>query len=369
MAEVRITEELMRNNRKRPFARVGSFIAALVLALSALIGGLVNPAPAGATPYYPDQFYTFVHSELLPTNMAFMPEGGCGCGSLSLLNMPQGTMELSPQGKQVALQHGGPWKISFGAWTEFRVSSPDAALTIEVDSRPFAATNYLTKGGKSLTLHIKAGDNVSRLQVQIISSFTFINPFTDEAPGVNYDPETRHNIDPLFLPQWQARGGLMQSGHPVTRVGYELINGNIYLVQYFERARFEYHPENTDAQFQVLLGAFGRVINNGADPARPAPTTAEKDDQIRYFPETGHYASGRFLAYWKANGGLAQFGYPIGEEKYQVLEDGVPHTVQYFERARMEFHSENREPYMVMLGQFGRQIASKVASDRYEASK
>jgi hypothetical protein len=39
-----------------------------------------------------------------------------------------------------------------------------------------------------------------------------------------------------------------------------LEDGNTYLVQYFERARFEYHPESADPHYQVLLGQFGRRI-------------------------------------------------------------------------------------------------------------
>jgi len=30
--------------------------------------------------------------------------------------------------------------------------------------------------------------------------------------------------------------------------------------------------------------------------------------------------------------------------------------VQYFERARFEYHPENPNPYMILLGQFGRRI-------------
>jgi hypothetical protein len=30
--------------------------------------------------------------------------------------------------------------------------------------------------------------------------------------------------------------------------------------------------------------------------------------------------------------------------------------VQYFERARFEYHPENPAPYDILLGQFGRQI-------------
>jgi hypothetical protein len=33
--------------------------------------------------------------------------------------------------------------------------------------------------------------------------------------------------------------------------------------------------------------------------------------------------------------------------------------VQYFERARFEYHPENAAPYDVLLGQFGRQFAGE----------
>ena len=65
---------------------------------------------------------------------------------------------------------------------------------------------------------------------------------------------------------------------------------------------------------------------------------------------------GGFLQYWQANGGLAQFGYPISEEFTETLEDGQSYIVQYFERARFEHHPENAAPYDVLLGQFGRRI-------------
>jgi polysaccharide biosynthesis protein PslG len=53
---------------------------------------------------------------------------------------------------------------------------------------------------------------------------------------------------------------------------------------------------------------------------------------------------------------LPQFGYPISEEIAETLEDGKSYTVQYFERARFEWHPENRPPYDILLGQFGRRI-------------
>ncbi len=77
------------------------------------------------------------------------------------------------------------------------------------------------------------------------------------------------------------------------------------------------------------------------------------------FAETGQCARGPFLAYWQAHGGLAQFGYPISEQLVERLEDGRAYTVQYFERARFEYHPENQAPYDVLLGHFGRRILSE----------
>ena len=75
-----------------------------------------------------------------------------------------------------------------------------------------------------------------------------------------------------------------------------------------------------------------------------------------YFTQTGHNVDDGFLAYWQANGGLAQFGYPLTEVISEKLDDGQSYRIQYFERARFEYHPENDAPYDVLLGQFGRRI-------------
>jgi hypothetical protein len=86
--------------------------------------------------------------------------------------------------------------------------------------------------------------------------------------------------------------------------------------------------------------------------------SANAADTCQNFPETGFQACGRFLDYWKANGGLAQQGYPISnvfEEKNAdpPAGDGKVHKVQYFQRARFEEHLENQPPYDVLLGLIG----------------
>ena len=82
--------------------------------------------------------------------------------------------------------------------------------------------------------------------------------------------------------------------------------------------------------------------------AGPAQTAAQP------FPETGHTVSDPFLSYWRANGGLPQFGYPISDVQTETSAlDGKPYTVQYFERAVFELHPENAPPYNVLPGQLG----------------
>ncbi len=74
-------------------------------------------------------------------------------------------------------------------------------------------------------------------------------------------PETRP--DGVNGQDRAANGDLAQFGYPLTEeITERLEDGNDYRVQYFERARFEHHPENPDPQYQVLLGQFGRHILN-----------------------------------------------------------------------------------------------------------
>jgi N-acetylneuraminic acid mutarotase len=153
-----------------------------------------------------------------------------------------------------------------------------------------------------------------------------------------------------FLAYWEAHGGLPINGYPLSEpFAEQLEDGKVYLVQYFERVRMEYHPENS-APNDVLLGQFGRRIHGGADPA-----TLPKPGE-HFFIETGHNVPDDFFEYWETNGGLPQFGFPITEVITETLEDGNEYEVQYFERARFERHPENPAPHDILLGQFGRRI-------------
>ncbi len=82
-------------------------------------------------------------------------------------------------------------------------------------------------------------------------------------PGATHFRETGHNLGGRFRQFWQQNGGLAIFGYPISEEFTETLeDGNPYLVQYFERVRLEYHPENP-APYDVLLGQFGYLILQG----------------------------------------------------------------------------------------------------------
>jgi hypothetical protein len=183
---------------------------------------------------------------------------------------------------------------------------------------------------------------------------------TDPVPdpqqeGVVYFSETGHTLRGEFLDYWQTHGGLAQFGYPLTEEFFEPHGANDALVQvqYFERNRFELHPEN-QPPYDVLLGTLGRDFHPQDPPSNRQPSPAV------YFPETGHNLSGVFLEYWHQHGGLAVNGYPITEPDMEASTDGKQYLTQWFERSRFELHPENAgTPYEVLLGQLGRQLSEK----------
>src|SRR5215212_5608101 len=66
--------------------------------------------------------------------------------------------------------------------------------------------------------------------------------------------ETGKTVKSTFLDYWTTHGGLAQQGYPISEEMQERsdTDGKLYTVQYFERAAFELHPENTPPN-NVLL--------------------------------------------------------------------------------------------------------------------
>lgn len=178
----------------------------------------------------------------------------------------------------------------------------------------------------------------------------------DTAANETYFPETNKCVPEVFYNYWVTHGGLAQQGLPLTDDIDEVsaTDGNTYKVQYFERARFELHPENPDPAYRVLLGLVGNeqyaAKYRGSEPSRPGP--CRPDEQ--FFAETQRCVVGRFYEYWLDNGGLAQQGYPISDPFMETNPtNGQQYLTQYFERARFELHPEYERPFDVLLGLLG----------------
>ncbi|MBM7842281.1 ELWxxDGT repeat protein [Herpetosiphon giganteus] len=76
--------------------------------------------------------------------------------------------------------------------------------------------------------------------------------------------------------------------------------------------------------------------------------------ELQCFEQTGFCTDGRFLEYWRQNGGLAVFGYPLTTIDLVYNNDSRQHFLtQQFERARFEFHPELAAPYDMLLGRLG----------------
>jgi hypothetical protein len=171
----------------------------------------------------------------------------------------------------------------------------------------------------------------------------------------HYFPETGRLVSDRFFSYWSEHGGLRQQGYPISEAMLEVsdTDGRAYIVQYFERAVFEAHPENEPPN-DVLLSLLGvatyRERYQGASPDQKANFS----EGSVYFPETGKRLGGSFLKYWNTFGGLRQHGYPISDEMQEKSEiDGNTYTVQYFERSVMEWHPGNLPPNDVLLSLIG----------------
>jgi len=133
-----------------------------------------------------------------------------------------------------------------------------------------------------------------------------------------YFPDTQHYISGRFRQYWEDRGGLFVFGFPLTKVYDEVsTDGKVYKTQYFERARFEYHPENAQP-YDVLLTLVGNEVTDNRRGEQPFLPIANPNDGSAYFAETGHTLSGNFLAFWQQYGGLQNFGFPLSERFTEV---------------------------------------------------
>ncbi len=180
------------------------------------------------------------------------------------------------------------------------------------------------------------------LTLAVLLSLSYPLPTVQaQSPGGNeaYFERTGHRIDEHFVEYFYTNGGLMIFGYPITESFIE----RGLLVQYFQHARIEWHPDNPEP-YKIQLGLLGDELKYRQPPI-PEPTPRSR--RRVYFPETGHTIAYTFLDYFKEHGSIDIFGYPITE---MYFEDGT--VVQYFQRLKMEWHP-NDPVSRVRIGDLG----------------
>ncbi|MDW8405354.1 hypothetical protein [Chloroflexus sp.] len=113
--------------------------------------------------------------------------------------------------------------------------------------------------------------------VEYVAGRTFLRPepFASR-PDLRYFPETGFGVGGLFLQYWEEHGGLTSFGYPISAEFDEVQpDGRAFRVQYFERARFELHPEAAGTPYVVQLGLLGSALYFGESrpqTVQPRPT-------------------------------------------------------------------------------------------------
>jgi hypothetical protein len=141
---------------------------------------------------------------------------------------------------------------------------------------------------------------------------------------------------------YRRYGGAESLGHPLSTK--KTVDG--WQVQYFEKGRLEYHPENEPA-YRVTVGWLGDLLHRRQPPIPTSRIPRPDDPNHRYFVETGHTVSGDFLRYFEAHGGKVRFGQPISEP---FLQQG--RLTQDFQSARFFWTPQADPP--VTLEDIGR---------------
>ncbi|HEY0739693.1 MAG TPA: hypothetical protein VGD69_32510 [Herpetosiphonaceae bacterium] len=204
----------------------------------------------------------------------------------------------------------------------------------------------------------------------------FSTPAVRAADGERCFPETGRCISGRFREYWEQNGGLAVFGFPIGPAIQERNRdtGQIYLTQWFQRNRFELHPENKPP-YDVLLGRLGDDWLQQRDVDWRKEGRATPEASCLYFEQTGRnvcdQASGLgFKSYWQSHGlefdgrrgtsyaeSLALFGLPLTEPRMENNSSGDRVLTQLFERARFEWHPNQSDPnFRVLLGLLGNEL-------------
>jgi hypothetical protein len=170
-----------------------------------------------------------------------------------------------------------------------------------------------------------------------------------QSADAQYFPETGHHVKGDFLRFYKSVSDpRLVFGYPITE---QITSKDGKTVQYFQRARFELHPDLPENQ-RVQLTSVGQALYQPANQLKLGNTAG-----CDLFA-TGYSVCLAFLDFYKANDGTAQFGNPISP--FEFHENLI---VQYFEKARFEWRADRPEDQRVVLTDLGRLYFDQLGED------
>jgi hypothetical protein len=185
------------------------------------------------------------------------------------------------------------------------------------------------------------------LRIGLLSLFLLITASGNRAAlaqneGDVFFPETGHWVTGDFLAAYEGLPNPLEIyGFPITDAYSDASTGRE--VQYFQKARFVLDPQ-ASGPLRVQLSPLGELLYEPGTALPHSPSFPA----CRRFDETGYEICYAFLDFFEANGGVAQFGYPISN-----FESQGGRIVQYFQRARFEWRPDLPPGQRVLLGDLG----------------
>jgi hypothetical protein len=184
--------------------------------------------------------------------------------------------------------------------------------------------------------------------IMLVLAFGLL-PAAAQAPDPEMFDQTGHSVGGAFL---KAYHSIPESenvfGYPIT----EAIRSNVTdsgeprTVQYFDKVRFELISEQS-GEPRIAITPLGEIYYQ-KEKGNPTLVAPANSPACRLFAETGYRVCFAFLDFFDQNGGLDIFGNPISD--IIISNDRY---VQYFERARFEWHPELPSGQRVVLTDLG----------------
>jgi hypothetical protein len=211
--------------------------------------------------------------------------------------------------------------------------------------------NHIMAGVLRKSLGVFAG-------LGVLFAFIFSISFLPAAAqsDTRYFPDTGHTVSGDFLAFYErAPDPKLLYGNPITEAFIDPFYGR--LMQYFENVRFELYPDQP-AGSRVQITPLGEYIYT---PSQVTQLTPLKSSNCQTFKsdQDSFEVCFAFLDFFKAYGGVAQFGYPISNV---VIERGL--RVQYFQKARFEWRNWLAAGQKVRLSGLGRTYFEQQAIDK-----